>query len=358
MKTRLTLILMGALLLALLLACGAAAAPAHAATFTPRLVTSFSAGDYGSFAEGMAADRHGNLWVSLTSWGLYDDTVDPPLTTSNIGQIWKVTPSGVATLKATVDLTDSGMLLGVAIRQDHVFVALFDGGAGTIPNGVYRLRRDGKFAQVVSLDEGVWPNGIAFHGRALYITDSTSGAIWRARIGSGVTTVSKPWLKDDLLAPGDPATDPTKAGIGVNGIAFRGDHAYVSVADGARIVRVGVRKDGRHGSLHTVCEKPALLSADGIAFDATGGLWITTNHGTTGAAVSGGLFRLSPKGVLRTVADDPGSLNYPTTPVFGTTGHTHETLFIENGAYSSFNLDGTHPDIQALRVGVPGMPLR
>ncbi len=178
-KTRLTLILMGALLLA----CGAAATPAKAFTFTPSLVTSFSAGDYGSFAEGMAADRHGNLWVSLTSWGLYDDTVNPPLTTSNIGQIWKVTPGGVATLKATLDLTDSGMLLGVAIRQDHVFVALYDMGSGAIPNGVYRLRSGGRLSQVVSLDEGVWPNGIAFHGRSLYITDSANGAIWRARLG-------------------------------------------------------------------------------------------------------------------------------------------------------------------------------
>ena len=63
-----------------------------------------------------------------------------------------------------MDLTDYGMLLGVAIRQDHVFVALFDGGSGAIPNGVYRLRNGGKLSQVVSLDEGVWPNGIAFHG--------------------------------------------------------------------------------------------------------------------------------------------------------------------------------------------------
>ena len=247
-----TLVLAGILLIAL-------AAPAGASTpvWQPRTVAMFSAGDYGAFAEGMAADRHGNLWVSLTSWGLYDDTVAPPLTTTNIGQIWKVTPGGVATLKATVDLTDSGMLLGVAIRQDHVFVALFDGGSGAIPNGVYRLRSGGKLSQVVSLDEGVWPNGIAFHGRDLYITDSANGAIWRARLGSGVTAVHKAWLKDDLLAPGDPSTDPTMGGIGANGIAFRGDHAYVSVADGARIVRIGVRTDGRHGLIHTVCEKPA-----------------------------------------------------------------------------------------------------
>jgi hypothetical protein len=62
--------------------------------------------------------------------------------------------------------------------------------------------------------------------------------------------------------------------------------------------------------------------------------------------------------VLRTVADDPGWLNYPTTPVFGATVHMRKTLFIENGSYFDFNMDGTHPDIQALHAGVPGMPLQ
>ena len=357
MKRRLTLILAGALLLALLLACAAAAAPTKPAMFTPHLVTSFSAGDYGSFAEGMAADSHGALWVSLTRWGLYDDNVDPPLMTSNVGQIWKVTPDGHATLKVSKDITPYGMLLGVAVRNDRVYVALYDQGAGTISAGVYRV--DGRaLTQVVALPAGVWPNGIASHGRHLYIADSANGAVWRARLGKRLTTLSKPWLKDARLAPGDPTTDPTKAGIGANGLAFRGDQLSVSSPDGGVILSVHVRKDGTHGALRTVCHDAALLSADGIAFDATGGLWVTTNHGTKGASPAGGLFRLSPKGVLKTVADDPGWLNYPTTPVFGTTGHTRKTLFVENGAYFDFNMDGTHPDIQALSVGVPGMPLR
>jgi len=359
MRRLLTLSLAGALLLLLAAGAGGALAPPSPALPAPHTVTTFSAGEYGSFAEGMAADSHGALWVSLTTWGLYDDSVDPPLSTSNIGQIWKVTPDGHAKLKATMDLTPYGMFLGVAIRHGRVYVALY-GQEGFISTGVYRLDRGGKLAQVVTLPYGAWPNGIAFHGRHLFITDSGDGAVWRARLGKGVATLTKPWLQHALLAPGDPSTDPTKAGIGANGIAFRGDHLYVSVADGARIVSVHVRKDGRHGPIKTVCERSALLSADGIAFDATGRLWIATDHGTTGAAVSGGLFRLSPKGVLKTVADDPGWLNYPTTPVFGTSGHSHRTLFIENGAYNDVipGGDGTQPDIQALRVGVPGLPLR
>jgi len=350
MKRLLTLV--AAACLVLLVAAGWAAA----APLVPATVTDFSAGDYGSFAEGMTVDSHGSLYVSLTSWGLYDDTVDPPLMTSNIGEIWKVTPRGVKTLVATQDLTPNGMLLGVAIRRDRLYVALYDMGAGTIGNGVYRIHGDA-LTQVVSLPEGVWPNGIAFHGGRLYITDSATGAIWRARLGNGLASPTKPWLLSDELAPGDPEADPSLAGIGVNGIAFRGDFLYVSVADGASIMRVHVKDGGGHGPLRAVCTSDRLLSADGIAFDALGGLWIATNHGTTGAGVSGGLFRLTPKGDLRTKADDPGWLDYPTTPVFGATGRTRKTLFVENGAYYDFNLDGTHPDIQAVPVGVPGLPL-
>jgi sugar lactone lactonase YvrE len=349
---RLLTLAMAACAVLLLTAGWATAAPPR-----PTLVTDFSAGDYGSFAEGMAADSHGKLYVALTVWGLYDDTVDPVVAESNIGQIWKVTPHGVKTLMATKDLSPNGMLLGVAVRRDRVYVALYDMGSGTIGNGVYRLGTGGALTQVVSLPEGVWPNGIAFHGRRLYITDSATGAVWRARLGGDMAAPAKPWLKNSKLAPGDPATDPTLSGIGANGIAFRGDDLYVGVADGARIMRVHVRKNGAHGRLRTVCHDLKLLSADGIAFDAPGGLWITTNHGTTAASPSGGLYRLTPKGVLRTKANDPSWLDYPTTPVFGTTRSTNRTLFIENGAYYDFNMDGTHPDIRSLRVGVPGLPL-
>ena len=102
---RILSILVVAALLIILLAASAAVASARVWPSTPRSVATFSPGDYGSFAEGMAADSHGDLWVSLTTWGLYDDSVDPAVTTSDIGEIWKVTPAGHATLKATMDLT-------------------------------------------------------------------------------------------------------------------------------------------------------------------------------------------------------------------------------------------------------------
>jgi hypothetical protein len=43
-------------------------------------------------------------------------------------------------------------------------------------------------------------------------------------------------------------------------------------------------------------------------------------------------------------------------PVFGTACGARTTLYVENGAYWSW-ADGTAPDIIALHVGVPGLPL-
>ena len=152
---------------------------------------------------------------------------------------------------------------------------------------MYRLDAGGKLKQVVALPAGSWPNGIAFHGRYLYMTDSGMGAVWRARVDAGMASPSKPWLQSDLLAPGDPATDATMTGIGANGIAFRGAQMFVSVADYGSIVRIPVRGDGSPGTPVVVCETPELKTADGIAFDAFGGLWVTTDAGTTGASPSG-----------------------------------------------------------------------
>ncbi len=348
---RLVTILAAATLLLVALSAGAAwASPAEAWAPAPERVATFSPGSWGSFAEGMAADSHGNLYASLTTWGYYDETTAD----SNIGELWKITPAGAMTLVATMDLSPYGMLVGVAVdRRDHVYVAVWDMGAGMTVNGVCRLQ-NGELDQVVALPEGSWPNGLAFHDRRLYISDSALGAVWRARVSSGVASPSEPWVQSDLLAPGDPATDPTVSGLGVNGIAFQGDRLYAVVADYGRVVRIRERGDGSAGDPATVCERAKLRTADGIAVDIAGGLWIAVNAGTTGASPSGALYRLTPGGSLTTIADDPGWMNYPTQPVFGTSPQTRGTLFVESGAYYGWE-DGSAPDIQRIHVGIPGL---
>jgi hypothetical protein len=87
-------------------------------------------------------------------------------------------------------------------------------------------------------------------------------------------------------------------------------------------------------------------------------LWITTNFGTTGAETSGGLYRLTRRGRLVTVADDPGWLDYPTTPVFSHGPHTAGKLYVANGAYNTSYMYLTPPAVVAVNAGVPAAPCR
>jgi sugar lactone lactonase YvrE len=350
MKRLLPMLVVCVLLVSLVIAPAAIAKRGGSTT----TVATFSPGSWGSFAEGLAADSHGNLYVSMTVWGYASE--DLSVLEPNIGEVWKISPCGAKSRVATIDLTPYGMMTGVAVDGADRFYAAtadFAGSYGeplTIGQSVFRLDGD-VLTKVVSLPGDTFPNGIAFHEGLLYITDSFAGAVWRVSLGDGVAEPDAPWLQDELLAP-----DPNGYYLGANGLAFSGRQLYVSVYDYGRIVRVPVRSDGAPGAVKVVRETPELITADGIAFDIAGRLWIAVNAGSTGATPSGALYRLAQDGVLTCVFDDPGWLNYPTMPVFSTGGVAPGVLYIENGAYYNW-MDGTSPDITAMRVGIPGLPL-
>ena len=97
------------------------------------------------------------------------------------------------------------------------------------------------------------------------------------------------------------------------------------------------------------------MTADGIAFDLLGRLWVVTNG--SDATPSGGLYRVSPTGAVTEIANDPGWLDYPTMPVFGRTLSSAFRLYVLNGAFNNFDPKGKGPSIVALKVAVPGLPL-
>jgi sugar lactone lactonase YvrE len=323
-----------ALVLALLFV---AAAPAAAASglnsrlglwSRPGVVTTFNPGDNGAFCESLAADRAGHLFASVTVWGPSDG--------NSTGQIWRIAPNGHKTLVATCDLGVTGMLSGLAFDdRGRLYAGWADfADPSTAKPGVVRLDPGGALKRVVTLPGSSFPNGLAFHDGRLYVSDSTRGAIWRVRPGRPQEP-SRPWLQNDLLLPG-------ANGLGANGIVFWHSRLTVAVSDAGRIVRVRVRANGSAGAPAVVVEKPDLVSVDGIAYDVRGGLWLVTN--------TNGLLRLGPAGALSRVATNPGWLDYPTQPVFGTTPSTRTTLFIANGSFTN----GT-PNILALNVGVRGL---
>ena len=327
-----TLVLAGLLLVSL-----AAPAGAGAAVWQP--VFTFPASEYGAFAESLAADSHGNLFATLTTWG----------ETADIGEVWKITPGGEKAVVATVDV-GPGLLTGIAFDgAGDLYVAAATFSAAPV-SGVFRIDPDGPPGQVatrvMTLPVSSFPNGLACRKGHLYVSDSVTGAIWRAPSASS-SSPSTPWVKNALLKP-------SMNGLGANGIAFRQSRLYIAASDSGRIFCVPVRADGSAGALTVIANRKALRSADGIAFDSCGGLWITTNHGAgvSSTGTSGGLYLLSPSGTLETIAASPDWLDYPSMPVFGTTTGTRTTLFITNGSFEI----GT-PSLIALDAGVPGLPL-
>jgi sugar lactone lactonase YvrE len=283
-------------------------------------VTVFPAG---SFPESLAV-RGGNLYVSLGA----------------AGKVVLVTPRGQQTTYAAGLPVGDGFLTGLAFdAAGDLYVATATFAADPAP-GVFKIPRGGgSITRVLTLPADSFPNGLAVHGKYLYVSDSGLGAIWRVTPTDRNKTLSRPWYRNGLLAP-------TRM-IGANGIAFdaTGRHLHVAVADPGRIVRLTLARNGSVSATTVVAKRQALRTADGIAFDSTGRLYITVNH-------TNSLFRLDlANGSLTRLANRSDGLAYPTQPAFDTRAGS-KTLFVTSGA-----LDNGVPSIEAFHVGASGAPL-
>ena len=306
--------------IALTLSAAARSAPATRAGLPPppHVVTSWPFTEpYGSFAEGMAFGRDGKLYASVTTW----------TDLTNVGQVVRISPSTGARTAFGGTLESGGFLTGLAFDEHgrlYVAAATFPQSADDPLPGIFRVDPSGPPTRVVTLPADSFPNGLVFRDGELFVSDSNLGAIWRVTPTGSNQTLDTPWAEDATLLPG---TGPDAKGIGVNGIAFRGNALYVAVSDAGRLVRIPIARDGSAGKVGIVLERDELVSADGIAFGVMGELWIVTNGPTTGR-----LLLLLPGGQLVTVADQPDWLDYPTMPVFGSTRTIFGSLYVENGS--------------------------
>ncbi|MGZ6545659.1 MAG: SMP-30/gluconolactonase/LRE family protein [Actinomycetota bacterium] len=282
----------------------------------PRVVTTFATDT--EFAESMVVDSQGDIFASVTHWGKKHDS----------GQIWKVSPDGHKIQFGPRIDAGQGVLTGMAFDvAGNLYVAVATFSDAPRPR-ILRIAPDGSSVLVASLPAASFPNGLAVHEEALYVTDSALGVVWKVQLADASVTR---WLEDPMLLPG------TKHGIGANGIAFRLDQLYVAVSDPGVIVQVPLQPDGTPGNPTVFSRKHALATADGIAFDVRGRMWVAANENR--------LLRLSPTGSLFRFADGSTWLNYPTAMAFGPQRQGTMTLYIENGAFQ-----GGTPNILAMKV--------
>jgi sugar lactone lactonase YvrE len=307
------------------LPAGAATASGHVqfvATFNPAL---------GELPEGIAVDKRGSIFVSM----------------GPLGQIREIRPDGSESVLATLAPPGPITITGLAVDAPGTVYAAVQS-ADPAVSGVWQVTRDGVVSRLPGSAAIVLPNGLAFDKVGnLYVTDTILGAVWRIPPGGSAEL----WSLDPLLA-GD-GSAPLPFPVGANGIAYRHGVVYVSNSELGRIVRIPVEHDGSAGTPTVLAEHPALISADGIALDVHGNIYVAVIFQST-------IARLAPNGsgltILATAAD---GLDFPSSLAFGTGRGDRQSLFFVNFAVGPlFGLPpGAGPGVLKLAAGVPGLPL-
>jgi sugar lactone lactonase YvrE len=284
----------------------------------------------GEFPESIAADKTGDLYVSMFV----------------LDQVRRVGPNGAQTVitrlprgatPAGVKLDASGTLYVAATGFN-----LATGQTDPATRGVYRVGRDGSAQRIPGTDAIAFPNDLAFDNRGnLYVTDPAGGAVWRIDRNGAVVR----WTDDPLLTgTGELLGFP----YGANGIAFIHGRLIVSNTDRGLLVAIPIEPAGDAGTPTVMASSPLLIGVDGIALDAQQDVYCAVNGQNMLAVVrvDGSI------DVLATAAD---GLDSPSSVAFGTGERDHESLFVVNFAVGS---PEPTPGVLRLSVGMPGQPLR
>lgn len=283
----------------------------------------------GEFAEGIAVDKTGNIYVSMTF----------------LDQIHRIAPGGTRSVFARLDPGTAPAGL-VATPSGDLFVAAggFDLSTGSTDpalRGVYRIGSDGSMARLPGTGAMIFPNDVILDERGnLYATDTVDGAVWRIPRGgeAELWSADPAYVGDGSFGFGIP--------IGANGVAVRGRELLVGNPERGLLLAVPILPDGTAGEVDIASSAPELLGVDGIAVDLMGNVYAAT--------VQNLLIRVGADGSVETLANADDGLNQPSTVAFGTTGGDQKTLFVLN--FSVFVPNPT-PGILAVRIGVPGAPV-
>jgi sugar lactone lactonase YvrE len=278
----------------------------------------------GELPEGVAVDKRGEVFVSV----------------SPLGQVRKVDRDGSETLLAQLVPPGSGLgIAGLAVdAPGNVYAAAITFDPAT--SGVYKIARDGSFVRLPGTAAIGFPNGITLDKEGnVYVTDTTRGAVWRVPARGGDAHV---WFESPLLI----GTGAFEFGfpLGANGIAYRQNAIVVGNTERARLVRVEIEPDGSAGAFSVLAESQALLGVDGIAFDVHGDVWAAVIAQST-------IVRVSPSGVVTTVATAADGLDWASSIAFGKNGD----LWAVNFAIGPPG--GPGPALLRLGVDVKGQPV-
>jgi sugar lactone lactonase YvrE len=225
-----------------------------------------------------------------------------------------------------------GFLVGLAVDAAGVLYVI-DGTGEAPTHGVWKVKADGSTEFFAPLDPTGFPNAMAFDADGnLLVTDSTLGQIYKVT-PSGVVSI---WVKDPLLDP--------ISGVGANGIEFNHGKAYVANTDRGTILLIPI-VDGMPRPPRVWVQTPALLGADGIAFDERSNLYVAVDRQNT-------IVRVKADGEVDILARPKSGLDYPASTSFGQTPGRQTVLY-----WTNLGANFGKPSIQKMNVCVPGVPL-
>jgi hypothetical protein len=219
-------------------------APARAVEIETLVTFNLGAGE---LPEGVAVDKRGNIFVSLTA---------------PVSEIRKVAPSGEQTTLVDLGLGGFGPL-GLAVdARGNVYAAAASFDPAT--QGVYMIAPDGTATRLPGTGAIAFPNGLAFDQRGnLYVSDST-GAVWRSPRGG----TAEVWSDDPLLV-GDGSAG-AGVPVGANGITYRTNEIVVGNTDLGTLVSIPILPSGTAGEATVIAEDPAIFGIDGLTVDVHG----------------------------------------------------------------------------------------
>jgi sugar lactone lactonase YvrE len=277
----------------------------------------------GSFAENLAIDSAGEVFVSLYSHSRVD-RYDPA---SGITAPFAHLPAPVMGL--AFDAQGSLWATGGPFRKG--------------PGYIWKIAADGSVRHWADLPDALFMNGCTLHpdGRTLLACESLTGRILAIDLRHPNRCAA--WLTDDRLKPAHP-TFP-----GANGIKIRDGWAWISVSGRRLILRAPVQADGSPGSIETAATR---VVADDFAFGVSGSLYIATHPEQT-------VVRLDLSGARVTVAGpDQGAVG-STACAFGCGRADANALYVTTNGGLTAPYQGVVQEAKLLRleVGEAGWPL-
>lgn len=244
-------------------------------------------------------------------------------------QVVRVTPQGKVTVLATLPVAATGVAWaeGVVRAPDGTLYVNYKAGTAS---GIYRIGHNGGTAvKVVALPEVSFPNGLALDpsSGALFVTDSATGAVWRAWPRTGEAQL---WATDPLLLPG---TGPGAQGYGANGVKVHNGAVWIGNSDRGTLLRIPV---GPHGDAGRVTVAAQVTSIDDFTF---------TGSGDTVLAAQSNLDRVAlvtPGRALQVVLTAADGLSTPTSVAV-----SGQLVYVTSAAYNS----GIDPNVLLGHLG-------